>query len=695
MILSLLAASLCAVSLADSTITLENVAVTGQVRREQEMRQSQAAVHVNREFVEENFAGSLMQTLEEIPGVKAMSIGSGQSKPVIRGLGFNRISVTEDGVKHEGQQWGSDHGLEIDQYAIDRAEIVKGPAALLYGSDAIGGVLNLFTNHVPMRNIEGSVHLFGRTNNDQWGTSAKIGGRHNRFFYRVNYTHIDYADYKVPTDSIQYYSYYIRLHDRRLRNTAGRERNGGVMLGYAGYHFHADVRISDNYAKSGFFANAHGLEVRLSDIDYDRSSRDIDLPYQSVNHLKVLSHLAWHKDDFSADVNLAYQNNLREERSEAVSHGYMPRPDGTLERRFDKDTWTANAGARYHWQKHEFRIGINSEFQHNRCGGWGFIIPEFESFSSGAYLFDRYELSDDLVLNAGVRYDYARTRIHGYRDWFKTPLATGDSVYKQRSEPLSRHFYSLTWAAGMTWAVEDWILKANVGKSFRVPIPKEIGANGINYHIFRYEQGNIGLDPEESYQLDLCAILSKGCFSVEVDPFVNYFPNYIYLNPTAAYVEGLQLYQYRQARVFRCGFEAQAGYRFSSHWEADFQTEYLYSEQLSGEKKGYTLPFSVPWSMDAGAKYSFAWAGENTIGLKIHIVGVQDEIVPPEKPTDGYCAVKLSAMKKISLANSTLKLAFHADNLLNRRYFDHTSYYRLNDVPEPGRNFSLMVAYDF
>ncbi|MBP5717315.1 MAG: Plug domain-containing protein, partial [Bacteroidales bacterium] len=160
MILSLLAATVCAGSLADSTITLENVAVTGQARREQEMRNSQSAEHVNRDFIEGNFAGSRMQTLEEIPGVKAMSIGSGQSKPVIRGLGFNRISVTEDGVKHEGQQWGNDHGLEIDQFAIDRAEIVKGPAALLYGSDAIGGVLNLFTNHVPVRKIEGSVHLF-------------------------------------------------------------------------------------------------------------------------------------------------------------------------------------------------------------------------------------------------------------------------------------------------------------------------------------------------------------------------------------------------------------------------------------------------------------------------------------------------------------------------------------------------------
>ena len=296
MIHLLLAAVLYASAPADTTIQLRNVTVTGQQRRDYQMRTSQTGVQVNREYLQSNFAGSLMQTLEAIPGVKAMAIGSGQSKPVIRGLGFNRLAVTEDGIKHEGQQWGDDHGLEIDQFSIDRAEVIKGPAALLYGSDAIGGVLSLYTNHVPTKPLSGSVQLFGRSNNEQLGVTAKIEARQGHWFYKANATLIDYADYKVPTDSIQYYSYWIKLKDGRLRNTAGSERDGSVMVGYAGYNFHTDVRISDSYAKSGFFANAHGLEVRLSNIDYDHSSRDIDLPYQWVNHLKVLSHTTWRND---------------------------------------------------------------------------------------------------------------------------------------------------------------------------------------------------------------------------------------------------------------------------------------------------------------------------------------------------------------------------------------------------------------
>ena len=696
MIISLLAVVLSLFEPADTTIALQGVTVSGQRQREFQMRSSQSAVQISHDYLQQHFSGSLMQTLEGVPGVKAMAIGSGQSKPTIRGLGFNRLAVTEDGIKHEGQQWGDDHGLEIDQFAVDRAEVIKGPAALLYGSDAIGGVLNLFSNHIPTERLEGAVQLFGRSNNEQLGLSAKVGGRQGNWFYRANLTLIDYADYKVPTDSIQYYSYYIKLKDQRLRNTAGLERDGSVMLGYAGYNFHTDVRISDSYSKSGFFANAHGLEVRLSDIDYDQSRRDIDLPYQWVNHLKVLSHTTWQADRWTLEANLAYQNNLREERSEPVSHGYMPIPDGSLERRFNKSTYTANLGVKMALgEHHELSAGLNSEYQYNRRSGWGFIIPDFETLSLGAYAFDRWTLSEQLKLNAGIRFDRAHTHISSYYDWFLTPTGTGSSEYMQRSADIKRRFNSITWSAGVNYSIGQWVLKANIGKSFRVPIPKELGADGINYHIFRYERGNANLDPEESYQVDAGIHWDNEVLCVQVDPYVNFFPNYIYLNPTSQYVEGLQLYHYTQARVLRYGVEAQVNWMINDHWDAELKGEYLKAEQQSGQKKGYTLPFSTPWSADAGIKYSFDWHGQGFLGLNAHLVGAQHEIVPPEKPTDGYWTLNLSAGKNILLGHHTLKVALHADNLLDKRYYDHTSYYRLIDVPEPGRNVSMMVGLEF
>ncbi|MCR5180980.1 MAG: TonB-dependent receptor [Bacteroidaceae bacterium] len=686
----------CQVTPKDSAVVLHDVTVSGQRQRDFQMRSSQSAVQVSHDYLQEHFSGSLMQTLEGIPGVKAMAIGSGQSKPTIRGLGFNRMVVSEDGIKHEGQQWGDDHGLEIDQFSVDRAEVIKGPAALLYGSDAIGGVLSLYSNHVPIEPLSGSVQLFGRSNNEQIGFTTKLGGRHGDWFYRVGATLIDYADYHVPTDSIQYFSYWIKLKDRRLRNTAGSERDGNLMVGYAGYRFHTDLRVSDSYSKSGFFANAHGLEVRLSDIDYDTSRRDVDLPYQWVNHFKVLSHTAWKGEQLRWDANLAWQNNLREERSEAVSHGYMPRPDGTLERRFVKNTLTAKLGMNLALgESHELSAGLNGEYQHNRRDGWGFIIPDFETTSIGAFAMDRYTISERLKLNAGIRIDHAHTHIGSYKDWFLTPVEGGDSVYKVRSADVDRDFTSLTWSAGVNYAVGHWVLKSNIGKSFRVPTPKELGADGVNYHIFRYERGNAQLDPEESYQIDMGIHWDNDVVCVQVDPYINFFPNYIYLNPTSKYVEGLQLHHYTQAQVLRYGVEAQATWVIDRHWETELKGEYLYAEQLSGEKKGYTLPFSTPWSVDAGAKYSFQWHGNSFLGVNARIVGAQNEIVPPEQPTDGYWTLNLSAKKQIPLRNCKVNIALHADNLLNRRYYDHTSFYRLINVPEPGRNVSMMVGVEY
>ncbi len=675
----------------DTIVKLDDVTVTGRQRRDYQMRSSQSAVQVSHDFLQQHFAGSLMQTLEGIPGVKAMSIGSGQSKPTIRGMGFNRLAVSEDGIKHEGQQWGDDHGLEIDQFSIDRAEVIKGPAALLYGSDAIGGVLSLYTNHIPTKPIEGGVQLFCRSNNEQLGLSGKIGGRFGKWFYRAHATFIDYGDYKVPTDSIKYHSYWIRLKDQRLRNTAGCERDGSVMLGYAGYRFHTDIRISDAYSKSGFFANAHGLEVRLSDIDYDASRRDIDLPYQWVNHLKVLSHTSWANDSWSVEGHLAYQHNHREEHSEPISHGYMPKPESTMERRFNKSTITATLSLRRTLGNHVLKGGVSGEYQHNRRGGWGFIIPDFETASMGGYLMDRYSIHKNLIVNAGMRFDHNHTHIHRYQDWYQTPV-NGVPTYQQRSAEMRRYFNSFTWSAGINYATGLWVFKANVGKSFRVPIPKELGADGVNYHIFRYERGNAELDPEESYQLDASISWGNDTWEIQIDPYLNYFPNYIYLNPTSKFLEGLQLYHYTQARVLRYGMEAQMTCQLTQHWQAMVQGEYLYARQKSGDKKGYTLPFSTPWSIDTGVKYTFNHHGDGFVGLNAHIVGRQDEIVPPENPTDGYWTLNLSAGKVFQLRGTSLDVSLHADNLLNKRYYDHTSYYRLIDVPEPGRNVSVMVG---
>lgn len=688
--------------LQDSTaLRLEEVTVTATAHSRRQTETSNSSVLLTSQYLSQHLQPSLAMSLSETAGVQASAIGSAQSRPAVRGMGFNRLLVIHDGIRHEGQQWGEDHGLEIDRFAIEHIDILKGPAALLYGSDAIAGALVLSSYARPEKNIGGAIRLFMQTNNMLFGTSAMLEGKTKRFYWHLNATYQDYGDMQVPTDSIEYYSYRIPLYKRTLRNTAGREVDGSLTLGYAGYRWHQCVKIYETFSTSGFFANAHGLEVRLSNIDYDRSRRDIDLPRQQVNHLKVLSHTVYNADNWSFEANLAWQHNLREEHSEPISHGYMPTPDGTLERAFSKHTASANFSTR--WQVREnytLRFGLSGELQRNRRSGWGFVIPDFETYSTGLYAAQYWRVNKSLTLNAGIRYDYAHTDIHAYQDWYPTP-ENGALVYKERSEEQKRDFHSLTWAVGMNFTHKGWKLKTNIGKGFRVPIAKELGADGVNYHIFRYEKGNSALQPEKSYQLDLSVGWGNKQVCLQVDPFVGWFPNYIFLTPTAYYYEGLQVYHYTQCQVLRTGFEVQGSYSPLSWLELLLQADYLFARQLTGEKAGYGLPFSPPWRIMPEVKFKWRGKQENTrIGdgyasLKTRITGAQRDIVPPEKPTDGWWTLNLRAGQQFVLPSCSFSLSVNAENILNRKYYDHTSFYRLIDVPEAGWNLSVMLSVDF
>jgi iron complex outermembrane recepter protein len=514
---------------------------------------------------------------------------------------------------------------------------------------------------------------------------------------------MDYGDYKVPADSIEYNTYYFKLKDNQLRNTAGKETNlhftGGILKGKT----NSNVTVSNVFSKSGFFANAHGLEIRNSQIDFDKSSRDIDLPYQQVNHFKVTGRSVLFLNSGNIELNAGYQNNLRKEFSEAVSHGYMPKPPDSLERQFNKHTGTLHLK----WQgqlfdRHHLSAGLNSEFQHNRSGGWGFILPGFEQSTAGVFVTDRFHISEKLILSGGIRFDLGEIHVNEYYDWFFTPvMGEGDSVqYEkiQRAATLNRLFRSNSWSMGLNYNPESFRLRVNLGKSFRMPTVKELAANGINYHFFRYEKGDPSLQPEVSYQLDAGWDMKKGKSEISVTPFFNYFPNYIYLNPTYEYQEGMQVYFYRESQVVRSGGELRLAHSFSRHIESLVTGEYIYSRQLTGDKKDFSLPFSPPPSVLFSVKLRPGQSKTLTnsfFAVDLRVVARQNEIVPPEQKTSGYQVVHLSGGTSLQWKQQTIVVHLQVQNLFNSRYLDHISYYRPIGVPEPGRNFGIHVQIPF
>ncbi len=698
-----------------SSLSLQEVVVSDDYAETRKNEESLNIEVVNEEYLKQNLGGSIMNSLERLPGVTAINIGSGQSKPVIRGLGFNRVVVVENNIKHEAQQWGADHGLEIDQYAVDNIEVIKGPSSLMYGSDAIGGVIDMSRRNIPVENtVTGTIDLTGKTNNDFLGGSFSLAGRINNFFADFRATIIDYGDYKVPTDSVDIYSYRAALDNNHLRNTAGKERNLHLSFGLIQEQFQSTFYSSNIASKNGFFANAHGLEPRNVDTElHDKSNRDIQYPYQKVDHFKVINVSQRNWERLKLESDLGFQRNFRQEWSSYVDHGHMPpvfpdtlsfHPD--LERQFDKYVYSANIRSYYQYnEKIQLSSGLVVEYQDNRIDGRGFIIPAYRQTNTGAYALVKYSNTENSMIQFGIRYDYGHINTTEYYDWFPSPVVeNGDTTYQylQRAGDIDRSFSNISWSAGYNYNPGKWSYKANIGKSFRMPLAKELAANGVNYHHFSYEVGDPDFSPEISYQLDIGVEYSNVRFAIGTTPFLNYFSNYIFLNPSSEhdrlYGNGNQVFYYTESEVIRYGFELHAHYELFKSLQLGVIGEYVYSEQLSGEKKGFTLPFSPPPSAIFNIKFrkdKLINFNNVYVSFDYRITAQQNNIVPPEDPTDGYQVINLGFGGNIPIGNQKVSLSLQIQNLLNTKYFNHTSYYRLINIPEPGRNFIINITIPF
>lgn len=692
---------------------LQEVVITENYESRKKKQESLNIESVNSSFIQRNLGGSLMQSLQRLPGVKTISIGSGGSKPLIRGLSFNQVIVVENGIKHEGQQWGADHGLEIDQYAVNRVEIIKGPSSFMYGSDAIGGAINIKPVPFPAQHIlGGSVDFTAKSNNEQFGGSFNLFGRNEKWFFDTRITAMEYGDYRVPTDIVQVYNYTVPLYKNHLRNTAGRELDLHGSLGYITDRFKSIFYVSTIYTKSGFFANAHGLEPRNVDIElHDKSSRDILMPHQEVTHTKISNTTSFSIGTHKLETQLGFQQNFRREWSHYVNHGYMPPlyPDDMyapkdLERQYDKEVFSVAIKDEFSLGQHQLTVGLNGEQQQNAINGWSFLIPAFKQSNAGLFVYDKFQLNDLWLLHGAIRLDHGQIEMKEYSDWFQSEITENGQTTQQflkRSQELTRVFNSFNWSAGVNYTPGQWSLKANLGTSFRMPIAKELASNGVNYHYFRFEKGDPNLSAERSYQLDLGIDWQENKWSVQLSPFFNYFPNYIYLNPTSQhdiyYGAGNQVFEYEQSKVMRYGGELQTRYQFLKNLSGEILAEYLYSEQMSGSKKGYTLPFSPPASVLFGLTYNpeIKHLKDTYFSLDYRYTAQQNQIVPPEKKTASSNVYNLAMGTKAKAGQQDFIISLQVQNLFNAKYLNHTSFYRLIELPEASRNIILSVKIPF
>ncbi|RYY94337.1 MAG: TonB-dependent receptor, partial [Chitinophagaceae bacterium] len=497
-------------SLRPSVIENRGVIVTGVAASTSTRNTPVPVTLVRRAQLLEAASSNIIDALAKQPGVSQIGTGPAISKPVIRGLGYNRVVVVNDGQRQEGQQWGDEHGVEIDELSVNRVEILKGASSLMYGSDAIGGVVHFITNvPVPEGTVRANVLGAAQSNNGQVGVHSNIAGNSNGFNWNA------YGSYRSAAD-------YRNRYDGRVFNSRFNERNFGGYIGLNKHWGFSHLIVSsfnqrigmvegEREAATGRFLIFPESPLERAATNEELDARKIYTPSQQVQHYRVISDNAFRAGRSRIKLNVGYQQNIRREFGEAED-------PGTAGLHFDLRTLSYNA----QWQLPERQgwqttIGVSGMYQQSRNLGAEVIIPEYNLFDIGGFLFVQRSF-DKSTLTGGLRYDN--------RSLHSLPLGEGGSA---RFKDFSRSFGNASGSLGLSYRPSaDVTLRANVARGFRAPTASELAANGAHEGTNRYEYGRTGLRSEGSWQFDAGADLDYDHVSFTASGFVNRISDFIF-----------------------------------------------------------------------------------------------------------------------------------------------------------------------
>jgi len=532
--IDLASASVLNVRLAASSIEEAEVVVTGVSRATELKRDPVPMVAIGKTYIDQHSAsGNVIDEIANLPGVSAVTTGPNISKPFIHGLGYNRVVTAVDGIRQEGQQWGDEHGIEVDQNAVDRVEVIKGPASLTFGSDAIGGVVNLISAPpVSEGKILGSVQEIYGTNNGLFNESFKLQGNNNGLVWGTVISDKMAKDYQDP-------------HDGRVYATNFNEKDGRVMIGLNkswGYSYLNASAFDDLQAIPDGSRDPVNRQFtkQITDADTTRpdvSQHDLNTYSLPVLHQHVQLYRIYDVSNFilgsgNLMVNLGYQYSHRRE----FTH---PEDADVPGLNLQLTTWTYDFKYDFNIAKTwETTIGVNGQYQNNTLGySTDFPIPAYHQFDIGPFFVVKKSFGK-LDLSGGARYDtrsfsgkaaYIDTLKQYFPTLYTGANPTGTANVVQQFPALNKTFSGVSGSLGAAYNFSDqFLLKGNIARGFRAPSIAELSANGPDPGSQIYHIGNPNFKPEFSVQEDIGAFLTLPNVSASVEVFDNHIQNYIF-----------------------------------------------------------------------------------------------------------------------------------------------------------------------
>ncbi len=678
-------------------LQLNELTVTG-VTGDTKLKHATAPINiVSPQVLRATASTNIIDAIAHQPGVNQLTTGGSISKPIIRGLGYNRVVVMSEGVRQEGQQWGDEHGVEVDGSSVNSVEILKGPASLMYGSDAMAGVVILHPQATPPDGeIRANVSTEYQTNNGLFHYSLQMAGNQKGFVWDARFSDKMAHAYK-------------NKYDGYVPGSQFRERAGRLMLGinkswghsrliWTAYHLTPSIIEGERDPETGELEHEEGWTGH----QYSKS-----LPFQEVKHNKLVWDNAFNLSSGYLKAIIGYQQNRRQEYEESADEYELYFKLHTLTYDLRYITNEVNG-----WK---LSTGIGGMYQKSGNEGEEYLIPDYRLFDFGIYATATKSLGDRWTLNGGLRYDHRR--LHGY-----ALEEDGD----MRFTDFTRHFNGFTGSIGAVCNINDHFnVRLNVARGFRTPNMSELASNGVHEGSIRYELGNQQLKAEYSWQVDLGLDFTSRYVSAQLALFANRINNYIFTHRLPEEIEeGYLTYAYTQGDARLLGFEAGVDFHpiHSVHFSNTFS--FVDAQLMHATSDTKYLPFTpaprwtseLKWELfhhshstvhhhhttDAAHRSPFnnlyIAAGLDCYLRQSHIYSADET----ETVTPGYALLSLSAGTDIQIKGKKIaELYITADNLLNKAYQNHLSrlkYCDINNVTgrrgvyNMGRNITFKVV---
>ncbi|MEP7279865.1 MAG: TonB-dependent receptor [Bacteroidota bacterium] len=711
--------------LIDFAVEESVVVVTGLSKATQVKHSPVPITVISHDYLVRNMSTNIIEAIAKVPGINALTTGPNVSKPFIRGLGYNRILTLYDGVRQEGQQWGDEHGIEVDQYGIEKIEVIKGPASMSYGSDALAGVVNLIPYQpAPEGSIVGSVMGEYQANNGMFGGSVMLGGSKNGFEWMGRVSHKTASNYQ-------------NKYDGRVYGTAFRETDASLSLGlhqkwgysHIGFELYDDLQeIPDGSRDSSTRQFTKQITeadtVRLIVSDDELKSYKITALHQHVQHYRFYSANNFTLGTGRLAVNLGYQRSLRRE----YSHPVLTDMAGLF---LQLNTWSYDI--KYYFPEFNgwnLSAGVNGMYQTNDAEhGTEFIIPSYRQFDIGPFALLKKTMGK-LDIAGGLRYDS--------RHFKSDALFTVPDPVTGFDKPVSAftigainpfaedryHFSGVSGSLGTTYNFNEKLsVKANISRGFRAPNILEISANGVHTGTNIYQIGNPSFKPEFSVQEDLGMAYSSRYTVFTLSLFNNSLSNYIFnqrlLNSSgtdSVVVAGNQTYKFQQGRASLYGGELSIDIHPVKplHFENSLSVVYGRNRgvdpKVQSDSNRY-IPFVPPLHGLSELRYDFSSVKRHIangfVKIQLAYYGKQDRVYltdNTETPTAGYTLFNAGIGGGITGKNKKVlfNLYLMANNLFDVAYQDHLSRlkyfepYPNSPVAHPGiynmgRNISIKI----